>query len=252
VAIKVLAVEGEPDVIRRFRSEAATTGNLKHKNIVTVHEFGEHEGMPYLVMEFLEGVTLQRAISNHQDMTLLEKIRIMHEVAEGLAYAHRNTVIHRDIKPANIMLLPGGAAKLMDFGIARVMGRDSTRQTREGFLLGTMLYMSPEQFRGVDADRLTDMFGYGVTYYEFLAGVHPFQSADAAGLLYNITTCTPAPSPITFRAHLPRLKNWCTGRWRRNASFVIRASTNCWWTRRPCWPSYGRCGRTSCSLRSAN
>src|SRR5438874_1179298 len=128
VAIKVLTTEGDTDLLGRFRSEAGTTAKLRHQNIVTVYAYGEQDGMPYLVMELLEGRDLKRVIQERQQLSLLQKVRIMHQVADGLCYAHQNNVIHRDIKPANIMLLPDGSVKIMDFGIARVTGRDSTRR----------------------------------------------------------------------------------------------------------------------------
>lgn len=194
VAIKVLTGEGDSDLIGRFRSEAGTTAKLNHKNIVTVHGYGEQDDMPYLVMELLKGVDLSRVIREQTPLALLEKVRIMYQVAEGLSYAHENSVIHRDIKPANIMLLPDRSVKIMDFGIARVTSRNSTRRTQKGFLLGTISYMAPEQFRlGLDADQLTDIFAYGDVFYELITGVHPFHSEDAGAVMYRITAADPVP-----------------------------------------------------------
>ena len=188
----------DPEILERFRAEAGTTGNLTHNNIVTVYEYAEHEGMPYLAMELLEGRTLQKLIDEHEPLTLLEKVDIMSQIAEGLAAAHDRGVIHRDIKPGNIMVLPSGTAKIMDFGIARVMDRDSTRRTRQGDLVGTILYMSPEQFQGLDPDRLSDVFAYGVMFYELLTGEHPFSRypfpvSDVGTVMYRITTAEPPP-----------------------------------------------------------
>jgi serine/threonine-protein kinase len=144
VAIKVLTSEGDPDLLGRFRAEAGTTGNLIHKNIVTVYDYGEHNGMPYLVMELLEGQNFYQIIHTGKPFSLLEKVGMMSQVAEGLHAAHLRGVVHRDVKPSNIMLLPDGNVKIMDFGIARVMGQSTTRRTRKGDLLGTILYMAPE------------------------------------------------------------------------------------------------------------
>ena len=151
VAIKVLS-EASQDLYSRFHNEASVAANLRHDNIVTVYEYGDYEGTPYLAMEYLEGEDLQQIISSKRPLSLLDKCRIMLQVAEGLDSAHRQGVIHRDIKPANIMVLPGGRVKIMDFGIARLtQNPDVTRLTQEGAIVGTFLYMAPERFAEVDA-----------------------------------------------------------------------------------------------------
>ena len=191
VAIKVLTAEGDKSLSTRFRNEAAAAGKLRHKNIVTVYDFGEYKGTPFLVMEYLEGEDLHQIMSSGGAPTLLEKVGIMSQVAEGLYCAHQNGVIHRDVKPANIMVLRDGTVKIMDFGIARMLREDATRLTRKGDLIGTMLYMSPEQFTSSDVDALCDIFAYGVIYYELLTGKHPFRAADAAAMMYKITVEDP-------------------------------------------------------------
>ena len=174
VAIKVLIAEADSDLLKRFQFEVGTTGNLRHKNIVTLYECGEEAGVPYLVMELLEGQPLDRVIRDNKQLTLLEKVSLMAQVAEGLAYAHSQGVIHRDVKPANIMLLRDGSVKIMDFGIARAMDK-STMVTREGFIVGTIQYMAPELFEPTGkADEQADVFAYGAVYYELLTRVHPF------------------------------------------------------------------------------
>ena len=174
VAIKVLTAESDPELLKRFQGEIGTTGNLRHKNIVTLHESGEQDGVPYLVMELLEGQTLESVIKSGASISLLDKVRIMTQVAEGLAYAHSKGVIHRDVKPGNIMILPDRTVKIMDFGIARVASRN-TMVTREGFLIGTIAYMAPELFDGGGkADEQADIFAYGVVCYELLTRIHPF------------------------------------------------------------------------------
>jgi serine/threonine protein kinase len=191
VAIKVVTSDGDPDLLARFQAEAVTHGKLHHQNIVTIYEFGEQNGSPYIVMELLEGENLQTLIQTKRNLTLLEKMRIMYQVAEGLHYAHQAGVVHRDVKPANLMLLPGGLVKIMDFGIARLVDAVSSRRTRGGDLIGTTLYMAPEQFRGADADIQSDVFAYGVIYYELLSGVHPFQAADVSAIIYRIMSVDP-------------------------------------------------------------
>jgi serine/threonine-protein kinase len=191
VAIKVMNAPGDTELARRFRSEAMTVAMLAHKNIVTVHEYGEHEGAPYLVMEYLEGVNLQDLIKQGT-LSLLEKVEIMTEVAEGLSAAHRLGVTHRDIKPANIMRLQDGSVKIMDFGIARIASESASRLTQTGFIVGTWSYMAPEQFNGV-SDSLTDIFAFGVTFYELLTGRNPFSAPDPAGVFARITSVEPPP-----------------------------------------------------------
>jgi serine/threonine protein kinase len=173
VAIKILTVQGDDDLLTRFRNEAAAAGNLHHKNIVTIHDFGEHNGTPYMVMQLLDGENLQDIITHRRPLTLLDKLNIMQEVAEGLHCAHQHGIVHRDVKPANIMILPDDSVQIMDFGIARVTA-SASRQTRTGFVIGTVLYMSPEQFLpNMEADYRADIWAYGVIYYELLTGRHP-------------------------------------------------------------------------------
>ena len=194
VAIKVLASAGDdPDVLARFRNEATSAGNLRHKNIVTIYEYGEQDKVPFIVMEYVEGEDLQRIISTGRPLSLVARVRIMTEVAEGLRYAHDHGVAHRDIKPGNIMIQPDGAVKIMDFGIARLLHQDSSRLTQQGSILGTLLYMAPEAFAGVDAGYQGDIFAYGVTFYEFLSGKHPFAAPDPRALMYNIVQSEPEP-----------------------------------------------------------
>jgi hypothetical protein len=193
VAIKVLTAESDPELLRRFQMEVGTTGNLAHKNIVTVYECGEQSGAPYLVMELLEGETLEQIIKRRAPLSLLERVRIMAQVADGLNYAHSRHVIHRDVKPSNIMLLADGSVKIMDFGIARVTTKHSMQLTREGFVIGTVPYMAPEQFEpGGRADEQTDIFGYGDIYYELLTGNHPFAvESDIYATIARIKTFEP-------------------------------------------------------------
>src|SRR5258708_4870140 len=192
VAIKVLIAEPDPELLKRFEVEVGTTGNLRHKNIVTLYECGERSGVPYLVMELLEGQPLEAVIKERVVLPLVEKVRIMRQVAEGLAYAHIQGVIHRDVKPANIMLLRDGSIKIMDFGIARVVNK-RTMVTREGYIVGTVPYMAPELFEPASkADEQTDVFAYGVVYYELLTGKHPFSvESDVYATIRRIQAVEP-------------------------------------------------------------
>ncbi|MCU1291976.1 MAG: hypothetical protein JWP08_826 [Bryobacterales bacterium] len=193
VAIKELNSESDPDLLSRFHAEAGTTASLTHKNIITVYDYAQQNGRPYLVMELLKGKTLLEIISSGNTLPLLEKLEIMYQVAEGLMYAHARGVIHRDIKPGNIMVLPDGDVKIMDFGIARLLGNTGARKTREGDLIGTVLYMAPECFRKYETDERTDIFAYGVLFYEFLTGEHPFNAENAVAIMNRIMTDEPVP-----------------------------------------------------------
>ena len=193
VAIKVLTTFSDPALLARFRSEAGTTGNLRHKNIITVYDYGEHAGQPFLVMELLEGRSLQEVIRNGPPLSLFEKVNVLLQVAEGLRFAHERGVVHRDVKPSNVMLLNDGGAKILDFGIARFLDASRTRHTTPGFLLGTIEYMSPDQLQGVDADPLTDIFSFGVICYELLSGHQPFRADTVSRIMYLLATTDPAP-----------------------------------------------------------
>jgi tRNA A-37 threonylcarbamoyl transferase component Bud32 len=191
VAIKVLDSAADTNLITRFRTEASAAGNLRHKNIVTVYGYGEDEGRHFLIMEYLDGHDLHNLIRGDKPLTLLQKVDIMYQVAEGLLCAHRNGVVHRDIKPANVKVLADGSVKIMDFGIARLLRDGAARLTQAGLMVGTVSYMAPEQFENSQADVLCDIWAYGVIYYELLTGVNPFQAADLGSAMYKIASCNP-------------------------------------------------------------
>ena len=193
VAIKTLTASDEPEMLTRFRNEAAAAGKLRHPNIVVIYDFGEQDGSPFLVMELLDGEDLERIITNRRDLTLLRKLDIMMQAAAGLHHAHTKGIVHRDIKPANIMLLADGHVKIMDFGIALLTQATAARITPQGSLIGTLPYMAPEQLYGSVSDTLTDVFAYGITLYRLVTGTHPFEAAGMGGLMYNIVNKTPAP-----------------------------------------------------------
>ncbi|HEY3738802.1 MAG TPA: protein kinase [Bryobacteraceae bacterium] len=193
VAIKILMSDGDARMLVRFRNEAATSRKLTHPNIVTIYDFGDHEGQPYIVMELLEGQDLQHAIESHLPLTLLEKVQIMDQIAAGLGHAHENGILHRDVKPANVMLLRDHSIKIMDFGIALITRTNSTRMTPQGSMIGTLRYLAPEQFREDKPDPRSDIFAYGLVSYELLGGTHPFNATDPAALMYSILRDEPTP-----------------------------------------------------------
>jgi serine/threonine-protein kinase len=188
-------------MLRRFRAEAVTSARLRHKNIVTIFDFEEQDGAPYLVMEYLDGENLQRLLETKERVPILDKLSIMAEVAEGLQYAHEHGVIHRDIKPANIMRLRDGSVKIMDFGIARLTQRN-TRLTAVGYIVGTPEYMAPEQFMSDGTDSQCDVWSYGVVLYEFLTGHNPFAADSPGAIIYRVTHEDP-PAICDRLAELP-------------------------------------------------
>jgi len=193
VAIKTLHAGGDPELLMRFRNEAAAAGKLRHPNIVVIHDYGEQDGEPYIVMELLEGEDLQHSIKTHRPFSLMQKLQIMAQAAEGLDHAHRNGIVHRDVKPGNIMLLPDLMVKIMDFGIALVSHAAESRLTKSGTVPGTLKYMAPEQFRGAADSKLSDTFAFGVTFYEFICGVHPFEGPSQHAVMFNIVQGEPKP-----------------------------------------------------------
>ena len=191
IAIKVLNADGDEGMLTRFQGEAMASARLRHPNIVTVFDFGEQDGTPFIVMELLEGQDLQHVISGGTQLSILERLKIMAQIAAGLRCAHSSGIIHRDVKPANVMVLPDLTVKIMDFGIALVTQSTQSRQTPRGAMIGTLRYMAPEQFRGVEPDVRSDIFAYGLIFYELLTGVHPFHAAEAAAQMYNVLSVDP-------------------------------------------------------------
>src|SRR2546430_5020709 len=192
VAIKMMTggFAENPDLLKRFYREAKSTGMLQHPNIVIVYELGDHEGSPYLVMEYLEGEPLDKIIAARRDVSMVEKLGYMIQCCSGLGYAHQRGIVHRDIKPANLMVLKDGNCKLVDFGIARI-GDNS--MTRTGQVVGTISYMSPEQINAQVVDGRADIFSCGVMLYELLTGVVPFDGKDTASTLLKIIHEPPPP-----------------------------------------------------------
>jgi len=192
VAIKMMTVgfANKPDLLKRFFREAQSTGSLQHPNIVTVFELGDHAGNPYLVMEFLEGESLDAIISSRRELSILEKIQAIIGVCHGLSHAHHRGIVHRDIKPANIMVTKEGTVKIVDFGIAHI---GAAKETRTGQIMGSVSYMAPEQVNGSPVDARTDIFSTGVVLYELFTYNHPFDGENMAATLMKIIHAAPPP-----------------------------------------------------------
>ena len=204
VAIKVISgqLDSQPENRERFFREARSAAQLSHRNIITIHDLGEQDGAPYLAMEYLEGLDLDKRLQNHEALSLAHKIELALSIGEGIAHAHACGVIHRDIKPANVFVTNEGAVKILDFGLARLT---SSELTRSAGMVGTVNYMAPEQLRGEKADHRADIFSFGVLLYELLSGRRPFQGDTAASTMYKILHEAPEPLELIDPALTPPL-----------------------------------------------
>ena len=174
VAIKFLRPElaSQPQVVERFRSEAVTLAKLQHPNIATLYNFMRQGDSFIMVLEFVRGVTLDHVIQQRGAIPVEQAIPIFCQMLDGIQEAHSEGIIHRDIKPANMMLTERGTLKVLDFGIARILG--TARMTRQGNIIGTIEYMSPEQVRGFETDARSDIYSLGMLLYEMLTARCPF------------------------------------------------------------------------------
>ncbi|MCD4749319.1 MAG: protein kinase [Thermoanaerobaculales bacterium] len=184
VAVKMCASPDE-EVRQRFHQEAQFVGNLVHRNITLVFDFGMQDDVPYLVQEFLSGYDLDHLLNSGVLGDINSVASILLQVAEGLRFAHSKGIIHRDIKPSNIRILEDGTVKIMDFGIAKAM-EGGSNLTQTGIALGTAGYLAPEQIQGATVDPRTDLFSLGVVGYELITGVRPFKGASLSNVLYKI------------------------------------------------------------------
>ncbi len=187
VAIKVMLVDFSEDTEQmrpRFYREAQAAARLQHSNIVTIFEFAEDNNTPYIVMEFLTGTPLDARMASPIPLTLDDKVNIVAQLCSALHYAHGQGVVHRDIKPANLFILPDGTVKLLDFGVAKLM---TSTLTRQGDVLGSVSYMSPEQVSGSESiDGRSDIFSVGVMFYEMLTGRKPFKGETPTATIVQI------------------------------------------------------------------
>ena len=192
------------DTLARFQREARAAARLQHPNIVTIYELGEVEGTHYIAMELVEGMDLGEAMAPPDRFTLEQKVRMVVDVCRGLDFAHKMGVVHRDVKPANIRLTRDGTVKILDFGIARFRGSETTdpNLTQAGMVLGTPSYLSPELVQGAKVDHHADMWAVGVILYEMLTGRRPFEAPTITSLIHRIVN-EPLPTLDSKALHLP-------------------------------------------------
>ncbi len=193
VALKFLPshLTHDDDARTRLRHEARAISMLQHRNICTIHEIDDTpDGRTFIVMDYYEGETLKARLAR-APVSVDEAIDITAQVARGLDEAHRRGIVHRDIKPANVMVTAQGEAKILDFGLAKLGGH--ARITQTGNVVGTIVYMSPEQVRGEDLDGRSDLFSLGATFYELLTGKSPFETDYHASTMHAIMNSEPAP-----------------------------------------------------------
>jgi serine/threonine protein kinase/WD40 repeat protein len=208
VAVKVMpeAYARNPDRVRRFHFEARAAGALNHPNVLAIYDVGEHDGAPYLVTELLEGESLASRL-RQGPLPVRKAVDVALQVARALAAAHDKRIAHRDLKPGNVFITRQGPVKVLDFGLAKLIGRDvesgSTIESRSsltanGGILGTPGYMSPEQAGGLPADHRTDIHGLGVILHEMLSGVAPFRRDTVADTLHAILHEDPPELPASL------------------------------------------------------
>ena len=187
VALKLLSEAGmaDPEAKQRFLQEARVASSIRHENIVSVYDFGEEQGRPYIVMEFVEGESLRDAIKSGHVGDLRNRLKIALAVANAVDHIHTRKIIHRDLKPDNIHINSEGKALLMDFGIAKAEG---VHLTRAGFTLGTPYYMPPEQVLGKPLTSQADVYSYGILLYELLTGVRPVAGGSIDQIFQAILT----------------------------------------------------------------
>ncbi len=195
VAIKLLS---DPSQSERFLSEGRRTAKIKHSSVVSIFDTGQDRTSSFMVMELLEGETLERRLARDGALPVAEVARIGASVCEALAAAHELGIVHRDIKPANVFLVTNDAAqpdvKVLDFGVAKQID-SSTLETDPGVLVGTFITMSPEQIRGEALDGRSDLYSLGITLYRAASGRWPFKQDTVAGLLFAHISVKPSPLP---------------------------------------------------------
>ena len=232
VAIKVIAGVAEPDLVRRFETEALAASALNHPNIITVYEFGVHEGRNYLVTEFIEGQTLRERM-RRGPLPVDEALNLAVQIVSALEAAHAASLIHRDVKPENVMIRPDGYVKVVDFGLAKVEASASAvsnnttvaLSTQPGIILGTLGYMAPEQVRGLPVDGRADVWSLGVVLHEMISGRSPFAGPTASDVIASVLERQPPllqTDASTVPSELERIVRKCLAKDRNDRYQTMR------------------------------
>lgn len=200
INLEKLSEEQKDEYKARFYLEAKASGRLNHPNIITIYDLGRKGDIAYIAMELMEKLDLQCIIDEKRPLSLVDKLDIAFQVAHGLAYAHEHAVVHRDVKPSNIMVLRGKHVKIADFGIARM--ESSLSRTETGRVIGSPLYMSPEQIQAKPVTPRSDIFSFGVVLYKLLTGKLPFYADNVNSLWYQVIHEEPPP-PSSLNPEIP-------------------------------------------------
>jgi len=202
VALKALnpGLSQNPALVERFRGEARAQAQMNHPNLATLYAFLVEDGAAYMVMEFVEGENFNQIVARRGPIPVAEAAPLFRQALAGIGYAHRLGIVHRDIKPGNIMLNRDGIVKVMDFGLAKVVGERGL--TRTGVQVGTVCYMSPEQILNKPIDTRSDIYSLGITLYEILTDHLPFHS-DSEFQMMQAQVNAPPPPPTSFNARIP-------------------------------------------------
>ena len=205
-ALKQVDLGGGTDLVERFVREAQLAGSLNHPNVVTVFDFFEHEGVPYIAMEYLQRGSLRPLIA---DLTLAQSIGVLEATLAGLAHAHEHGIVHRDIKPENMLVTDGGAVKIADFGIAKAYAAVTHGVTRTGMTVGTPAYMAPEQAMNLPVGPVTDLYSTAIVAYELLLGRLPFEPTETPVAVLMQHVNEPVPPPLELDPTLdPAIATW--------------------------------------------
>ena len=229
VAIKMLRPElaRQAQLAERFRSEAVTLARLNHPNIATLYSFLRQNDDYFMVMEYVRGETLEQFMQQRGPMNCANAVTLFCHALEGMEHAHGMNIIHRDIKPANMMLTERGSIKVMDFGIARVLGAD--RMTRAGHLVGTIEYMPPEQVRGGETDARSDIYSLGILLYEMITGRVPFTSPSEYDLMRAQVEDPPRLQENSHLRHRLQWSNQYCAPWQKIRRTGFRRPVNFAW-----------------------